>query len=119
MHILHLMTGLKLNAPMNVMVSQGVVFGQFWGLLRPEERLKQRDITELPCGKVEIFWAAFGQNERTGLVPLDGDPDSTRGGVTSLVFVQLYRAFLPMIVQPGDIFIQDRASVHTAHIVRR
>jgi transposase len=66
-----------------------------------------------------MFWAAFSQNERTGLVPLDSDPESARGGVTSRVIVALYQAFLPTIVEPGDIFMQDGASVHTAHIVTR
>ena len=66
-----------------------------------------------------MFWAAFGQNIRTGLVPLDGDPESARGGVTARVIVELYRAYLPTILQPGDIFMQDGASIHTARIVKR
>jgi hypothetical protein len=50
-------------------------------------------------------------------VPLDSDPKSARGGVTSQVIVALYQAFLLTIVEPGDIFIQDRASVYTVYIV--
>ena len=55
---------------------------------------------------------------RTGLVPLDGDPEAARHGVTGRVIVDLYRAFLPTILRPGDIFMHDNASVHTAGIVR-
>lgn len=65
-----------------------------------------------------MFWAAFGHDIRTGLIALDGDPISRRGGVTSRVIVEIYRAFLPTILQPGDIFMHDGASTHTAHIVR-
>jgi hypothetical protein len=50
-------------------------------------------------------------------VPLDSDPKSARGGVTSQVIVALYQAFLLIIVKPGDIFIEDRASVYTVHII--
>ena len=66
-----------------------------------------------------MLWAAFGQDSRTCLVPLDGDPESARGGVTARVIVEVYRAFLPVILEPGDIFMQDGASVHTARIVKR
>jgi transposase len=65
-----------------------------------------------------MFWAAFGQNMRTGLVPLDGDPLSARGGITGWVIGELYRAYLPTILQPGDIFMHDGATVHTARIVK-
>jgi transposase len=50
-------------------------------------------------------------------VPLDGDPESRRGGVTNRVIVKVYQAFLPMILEPGDIFMHDGVSVHTAHIM--
>ena len=65
-----------------------------------------------------MFWAAFGHDLRTGLIVLDGDPTSTRQGVTSRVIVEVYRAYLPIILLPGDIFMYDGASTHIAHIVR-
>jgi len=64
-----------------------------------------------------MFWAAFGDNVRTGLIPLDGDPDSERGGVSGRVIRDLYEAFLPEFVRPGDIFMHDGAPVHRAHVV--
>ena len=51
-----------------------------------------------------MFWAGFGYNTRTGLVPLDGDPESLRGGVTSMAIHDLYKAYLPDLVQPDDVF---------------
>jgi hypothetical protein len=89
-----------------------------WTFLRPSEQLKTGDIKEKRCGKGEKMWAAIGQEIRTGLVPLDGDPEAPRGGVTGRVIVELCRAFLPIILEPGDVFIHDGASVHTACIVR-
>ena len=91
-----------------------------WIFLRPSEQFKQGDVKSIRTGKSvkKMLWAAFRQDARTGLVPLDGDPESARGGVTSRVIVEVYRAFLPTIIRPGDIFMQDGATVHTARIVR-
>jgi transposase len=66
-----------------------------------------------------MFWAGFGHGVCTGLVPLDGDPDSPCGGVTSRVIHDVYSAFLPELVEPGDIFMHDNAPVHTAGIIRQ
>jgi hypothetical protein len=62
-----------------------------------------------------MFWAVFDFNQRTGLLPLDGDPEAARGGVTACV----YELFLPDILGPGDIFMHGGASVHRAYIVRQ
>jgi transposase len=40
------------------------------------------------------------------------------GGITSWVIHSVYEAFLPELLQPGDIFMHDGASVHTARIIR-
>ena len=65
-----------------------------------------------------MFWAGFTHNRRTGLVPLDGDPGSQRGGVSSSVIHDVYQSYLPGFVLPGDIFMHDNAPVHTALIVQ-
>lgn len=65
-----------------------------------------------------MFWAAFRDYYRTSLVPVDRDPESYRGGVTVAIIRVLYKAFLPDILRPGDIFMQDNAPVHTARLVR-
>jgi hypothetical protein len=40
-----------------------------------------------------MLWAAFGSNRRTGLVPVDGDLEAARGGVTSWVIRGLSSVF--------------------------
>lgn len=101
-------------------VERGAGIRPVWTFTRPCDQLAEHDIYEKRCGKSvkKMFWAAFGQNQRTGLVPLDGDPDALRKGVTARIIVALYQAFLPTILQPGDIFMQDGATVHTARITR-
>jgi hypothetical protein len=81
-------------------VERGAGIQPVWTFLRPSEQLQTGDVKEYRCGKgvKKMFWAAFGQDIRTGLVPLDGDPLAARGGVTGWVIVQLYRSFLPTIL---------------------
>jgi hypothetical protein len=64
------------------------------------------------------LWAAFGHNRRIGLVPLDGDPEATRNGVTSRVIRDLYQAFLPTIMVEDREFIHDGVGPYRGHIVR-
>ncbi|BDD59129.1 hypothetical protein MAP00_009280 [Monascus purpureus] len=65
-----------------------------------------------------MFWAAFGFDRRTGLLPLDGDPESAHGGVTAWVIHGVYETFLPEFLHNGDIFMHGGASVHRAYIIR-
>ena len=70
----------------------------------------------------QMFWAAFcGLPRRSGLIPLFGDPQSRRGGVSSRTIEELYRRVLPTLLNSIDhnaIFQQDNAPVHTAYIVQ-
>lgn len=104
-------------------IERGIGFRKSYTFTRPSKQIQQRDIRPIPCGKQikQMFWAAFsGSVRRTGLVPLDGDRDSPRGGVNSLVIRRLYQQILPTLIgsQPDAIFMHDNASVHTAYIVR-
>ena len=51
------------------------------------------------CGKgvKQMVSAAFGFNQRTGLLPLEGDPESARGGVTSWAIYRLWGFGTPSI----------------------
>lgn len=69
-------------------------------------------------GVKQMFWAAFGGDQRTELIQLDGDPNSAKGGVTGVIIRDLYRVQLPHFLRDGDIFMQDGASVHRARIVK-
>ena len=65
-----------------------------------------------------MLWAAFGWNRRTGLIPLNGDPLATRNGVSSWVIRELYRAYLPDIMEEGGEFMHDGAGPHRGNIVK-
>lgn len=98
---------------------KGVRPVQLWYTLT--EQLREHDIHAIRIGKgiKQIFQAGFTHNRRTGLVPLDGDPHSRRGGVISLVISNIYQAYLPDFIQLNDIFIHDNTPVHTAAIIKR
>ena len=102
------------------MVERGIGAQTVWTFLRPKDQLKNHDICAKPCGPgvKQMVWAAFGENIRTGLVPLNGDPEAPRGGVTAAIILALYRAFLPDLLEEGDIFMHDGAGIHRAYIVR-
>jgi hypothetical protein len=102
-------------------VEKGVGVRPEWTFIRPCDQLAAKDIHSIrPSGKgiKKMLWAAFGSNRRTGLVPLDGDPEAPRGGVTSWVIREVYRAFLPDIMIEGGEFMHDGAGPHRGHIVR-
>jgi transposase len=102
-------------------IERGVGVKPTWTFVRPRDQLRERDVQGVRCsgkGVKKMFWAAFGHNRRTGLVPIDGDPLSERGGVTSWVIRELYRAFLPDIMVDGGEFMHDGAGPHRGHIVR-
>jgi len=65
-----------------------------------------------------MFWAAFGYGVRTTLVPMEGDPESPKGGVSARVYRQVLDRYLPPILGFMAIFMQDNAPIHTAHIIR-
>jgi len=85
-----------------------------------KERLRPELVQEKPCGKqkCQMFWAAFGYGIRTPLVPMEGDSDSRRGGVTAKVYKDILDEYLPPILGIGAIFMQDNAPIHTARIIR-
>jgi transposase len=65
-----------------------------------------------------MFWAAFGWMKRTALVPMNGDLESARGGVTARVYRAVLEEYLPTILNADSIFMQDGASIHTAKIIK-
>ena len=65
-----------------------------------------------------MFWAGFAVGRRTSLIPLFGDEDSVRGGVTSRQILECLQENLPTIAEPDYFFVQDNASTHRARIVQ-
>jgi hypothetical protein len=64
-----------------------------------------------------MFWVAFSEDTQTGLVSPNGDAESPRVGVTSRCYCRPVQGLFPEGIYPGDIFMQDGASVHTKYIV--
>jgi transposase len=84
------------------------------------EQLTEHDVYEVPTGKgiSKMFWAGFKFDQRSELVSLTSDGSSAGGGITATVIQQLYVERLPQLLSEGDIFMQDNAPVHRAHIIR-
>lgn len=102
-------------------VERGVGVKPTWTFTRPRDQVKEGDVQPVRCsgkGVKKMLWAAFGCNRRTGLVPLDGDLQAVRGGVTSWVIRALYQAFLPDIMVEGGEFMYDRAGLYRGTIVK-
>ena len=91
-----------------------------WTFLRPIEQLEQGDVDTRRTGKSvrQMFWAGFDDDRRTELIPLYGDPNSARNGITGAIIRDLYQAQIPQFLEEGDIFMHDGASVHRAEIVK-
>lgn len=71
-----------------------------------------------PTRHSQIFWAGFAVGRRTPLVPLFGDEDTARGGVTSRQILDCLQENLATIAEPGYFFVQDNASTHMTRIVQ-
>ncbi|KAF5234251.1 hypothetical protein FAUST_7711 [Fusarium austroamericanum] len=95
------------------MVRRGQGMRPIWTFLSPREALRVQDVQEARrLGAIrQMFWAAFGHESRTPLVPLVGN-------VNAIGIYKLYSFILPWFLQPGDIFMHDNASVHIARIVK-
>lgn len=71
-------------------------------------------------GIKQMLWAAFGEHldsYKSNLISLDGGLESEKG-VTDVIISILYQSFLPDLLQFGEIFMHDNASVHTARVVQ-
>ena len=100
-------------------VERGKGGQSIWTWNNPIEQLIEHDVLEIRTGKSikKMFWAAFCYNTRTNLIPLTSDGSSRGGGITATVIRQTYMNQIPELFQIGDIFMQDNAPVHTAHII--
>jgi hypothetical protein len=65
-----------------------------------------------------MVWGAFGTGRRSELVFMPGDPESKYEGVTSAVYPDVLEDQLPTLWEPGLVFMQDNARIHTARNVK-
>ena len=66
-----------------------------------------------------MFWGVFAWGIRTQLFELVGDEFSDRKGVTGATIRSTLSEALPTIAEPGMVFMQDNAPVHTSHVVQK
>lgn len=66
-----------------------------------------------------MFWAYFlGAPRKTGLIPLYGDLNTERKGITKEVIYTLYRGILPILLTNEDtIFQYNNTPTYTVYIV--
>ena len=86
----------------------------------PHQKWEKEMIQTYNKGKActVMVWAAFCAGRRLQLVFMPGDPEAKKGGVTSAVYLEILENELPTIWEPGLVFIQDNASIHTARLVK-
>ena len=71
----------------------------------------------------QMMWGYFIGGIQGSLIPIYGDPDAARGGVTAKSYIKVLEeglpAFLDELGERKDfLFMQDNAPIHGAHIVR-
>ena len=65
-----------------------------------------------------MVWAGFCGRDRTNLHRMTRDPTAPRGGYSATSYVEVLEENIPTIYEPGLLFIQDNAPIHTARKVR-
>ncbi|KAJ5883464.1 uncharacterized protein N7473_010350 [Penicillium subrubescens] len=96
-----------------------------WSFVPPWKQLQERqDGVQVTLSKgkqiKQMFWACFaGSPRKTGLIPLSGDPNADKKGITKEVIHDLYQRILPTLLDNEDaIFQHDNAPTHTARIIQ-
>ena len=76
---------------------------------------KGKDITVIVWG---CFWKRNGVIGRSDLYIFDRDFESKKHGYSACLYLEVLEDQIPKCWQPGLVFIQDRASIHTAKAVK-
>ena len=90
-----------------------------WGI--PADKWKPEMVTTYKCGKQMrvMVWAAFwGTSERCPLFILSRDFESEKHGYTANSYIEVLEARVLGNYHHELIFMQDNASIHTAHKVK-
>ena len=96
-------------------IEKGCGKGQTWVFRYPDEKF-HKDTTNAKPTSVQVgqmVWAGMAYYEHGGVVPIGADPTSGRRGVTSEVYLDTLRNYLPILWHDDFIFMHDNAPVHT------
>ena len=67
-----------------------------------------------------IVWGAFYRvGEQSNLIRLARDPNSPRQGYSAVSYIEVLDDQLPTLQEPGLLFMQDNASIHTSRLARQ
>ena len=65
-----------------------------------------------------MVWGAFCDTERSGLHRMVRDEEATRNGYTANSYLEVFEEHIPTLYEPGLLFMQDNAPIHTANKIR-
>jgi len=101
-------------------VERGTGKSRQWVFRFPHEKWKKEMIQPVKKGKdVSVMvWGAFRGSDQSNLVRLARDSDAKRNGYTAASYMDVLDEELPTIFEPGLLFMQDNAPIHTAKAVR-
>ena len=63
--------------------------------------------------------AFYGVGEQSNLLRLVRDPNSSRQGYSAASYIGVLNEALPTLWEPGLLFMQDNASIHTSRLARQ
>ena len=92
-----------------------------WVFRTPAQKWHKDMIQPTQKGKdISIMvWAAFWGGGSSDLYPLERDYELKKHGYSANSYIDVLDQNLTQFYEPGLIFMQDNASIHTAHKVRR
>ena len=93
-----------------------------WCFRTPAQKWEKEMIETYGKGKALsiMVWGAFwGGQYRSDLVRMTRDEASKRNGYSAASYIGVLEDQLPTIYEPGLLFMQDNASIHTAKVIRK
>ncbi|KAG7416716.1 Transposable element Tc1 transposase [Fusarium oxysporum f. sp. raphani] len=91
-----------------------------WSFYSAGERLHRDKVQprRRPARHSQMFFGAINYDKPSRIVPLEGDPQSERGGVTGRRILACLQSYLPGLVEEGETFQHDNARTFKAKIVQ-
>ena len=67
-----------------------------------------------------MIWACFeDDDQKSDLVFMSDDSDAKQKKIISAVYLKILKEQMPTLWESDLIYMQDEASIHTAHIIKR
>lgn len=102
-------------------VERGTGKERAWVFRFPHEKWTKAMIQPKKKGKgvtVMVWGAFYGAGEQSNLLRLGRDPDAKRNGYTARSYIGALEDQLPSLWEPGLLFMQDNAPIHTSRLAR-